>query len=428
MKMRKKQSASGISFVLLLAFSASGQIDWIAGESGTKNDLNAVTFGDNRFVAVGDSGTVITSEDGMTWERQETGVDAQLVDIAYGKGMYIAIGSGETIISSSNGMQWRKEESDSGTELQSITFGDSAFFLSGYYLNVNLIEYCSKFFISSDGAIWDSNAVDEDAIDIAYGDGKIVVLDRADTIISSSNGSEWNRQFLDAGENYISPSGFNPEDIYFLNNHFIVTGYEYFWHGMGSPSHEAAFAVISGDCVNWKNFYDTYEGDGNRIRTVCYGNGHYILVRYNTIYSKSDTDSDFVPRYSSSPDDGELLNASAASSDRCVFVGNKGAVRFSELSNAVNWDGRNEVKGGSIRASVRSDILTIRTAGVAGTQKFVEIRIYDPRGRAVMRKPVETVGREISVSLPQLACGIYRIEMKNSGDRYSTPLIIRQHK
>lgn len=44
-------------------------IDWTARTSGTTNALNAVTYAFNRFIAIGDRGTVLTSPDGMTWVK-----------------------------------------------------------------------------------------------------------------------------------------------------------------------------------------------------------------------------------------------------------------------------------------------------------------------------------------------------------------------
>ena len=58
----------------------------------TPNSLNAVTFGQDRFVAVGKSGTILYSDDGEKWTVADSGVPNDLTSIAYGKEQFIATG------------------------------------------------------------------------------------------------------------------------------------------------------------------------------------------------------------------------------------------------------------------------------------------------------------------------------------------------
>ena len=75
-------------------------------------DLDAITFGNNTFVAVGESGVVRTSSDnGATWDKVTPGKNIQLNEIAYGNSTFVAVGkSGTHLYSTDNGATW-----DNGT-------------------------------------------------------------------------------------------------------------------------------------------------------------------------------------------------------------------------------------------------------------------------------------------------------------------------
>ena len=62
--------------------------------------LNAVTYGSNRFVAVGNTGKILTSSDGVTWTKKEIGESATLNDVAFGNDRFIAVGDNDTILQS----------------------------------------------------------------------------------------------------------------------------------------------------------------------------------------------------------------------------------------------------------------------------------------------------------------------------------------
>ena len=52
--------------------------------SGSSEDLEGVTFGNKTFIAVGDSGTVLTSSDnGTSWTSRTSGTNNDLYGIVY---------------------------------------------------------------------------------------------------------------------------------------------------------------------------------------------------------------------------------------------------------------------------------------------------------------------------------------------------------
>lgn len=75
--------------------------------SGVTADwLESVTAGPALAVAVGDSGAVYTSTNGIHWKRQSSGTAQWLRGVAYGGGVFMAVGEGGTILRSINGTNW----------------------------------------------------------------------------------------------------------------------------------------------------------------------------------------------------------------------------------------------------------------------------------------------------------------------------------
>ena len=58
-----------------------------------------MTYGNGRFVAVGEDGTILTSPDGVSWTRRTSGTSNRLEGVAYGNGLFVAVGGG-TILTS----------------------------------------------------------------------------------------------------------------------------------------------------------------------------------------------------------------------------------------------------------------------------------------------------------------------------------------
>ena len=70
---------------------------WIARDSGTTKFISGVAYGAGRFVAVGGSGSVITSPDGIDWSPADPGTPQFLQAIAFANGMFVAAGGAGTV-------------------------------------------------------------------------------------------------------------------------------------------------------------------------------------------------------------------------------------------------------------------------------------------------------------------------------------------
>jgi photosystem II stability/assembly factor-like uncharacterized protein len=82
---------------------------WVSRTSPTTQDLHGIVFGNGTFVAVGNSGTVLTSPDGINWMQRASGTSRNLAAVAFGASSlnFTAVGDYGTIIfSDDKGGSW----------------------------------------------------------------------------------------------------------------------------------------------------------------------------------------------------------------------------------------------------------------------------------------------------------------------------------
>ena len=101
---------------------------------GVPHDLNSIIYEptNNTFIIVGAGGTVLKSTDGgATWVRPAlpSGFDRELNAIAFGEGKFVAVGKGGfTIVSENGGYVWSGYES---AKLNDIAYGEDVFVAVG---------------------------------------------------------------------------------------------------------------------------------------------------------------------------------------------------------------------------------------------------------------------------------------------------------
>jgi len=95
-------------------------------------NINAVCYGNNLYVAVGDGGKIATSPDGVVWTQRTSNTSAVLNCICYGNGVYVAAGASGTLLTSTDGVTWTSRTSNFSTSnINSIAYGNSVFVACG---------------------------------------------------------------------------------------------------------------------------------------------------------------------------------------------------------------------------------------------------------------------------------------------------------
>ena len=124
---------------LLVAVGDSGTIvtspnasTWTLLTSTTTKNLNGVTYGGNsQFVAVGAAGIILPSPDGVAWNSKTLSPTVNLNGVTYGNSQFVAVGESGTILTSTDGATWTSRISGTNVNLNGVTFCYSQFVAVG---------------------------------------------------------------------------------------------------------------------------------------------------------------------------------------------------------------------------------------------------------------------------------------------------------
>ena len=103
-------------------------ISWNEVLTGFGTHIQALAYGDDLIVAVGQGG-IISSSDGLVWTQTWTGTE--LYGVAWGNGIFVAVGLTGTVLSSVDGITWTPQTSGTTYHLRDVGFGDDTFFAVG---------------------------------------------------------------------------------------------------------------------------------------------------------------------------------------------------------------------------------------------------------------------------------------------------------
>jgi hypothetical protein len=118
---------------------------WTAQTSTTVNLLNAVTYGNDEFVAVGYGGTVVTSPDGVTWSSRSSRTNSWLFDVTYAAGQYVVVGESGAILTSPDARSWVVRGSETSQSLWGVSYAGGCFVAVGEGGTI---------LTSEDGVVW----------------------------------------------------------------------------------------------------------------------------------------------------------------------------------------------------------------------------------------------------------------------------------
>ena len=113
------------------AWSTEGD-EWKVNPPLTSHELTAVTYANGLFVAVGEGGGIWVSPDGVRWSVQRTpGTSPGLNAVAYGGQAFAAVGENGTILTSLDGIQWTVCWGGDNEWWSAVTWGEGRFVAMG---------------------------------------------------------------------------------------------------------------------------------------------------------------------------------------------------------------------------------------------------------------------------------------------------------
>ena len=109
--------------------------------SKNTSTFNSVIYANNMFVAVGASGSIVTSNDGVTWTKQTSPVtDKILYSVIYANNMFVAVGENGSIVTSNDGVTWTEQTSPVTNKiLRSVIYANNMFVVVGDSTVLNFI-------------------------------------------------------------------------------------------------------------------------------------------------------------------------------------------------------------------------------------------------------------------------------------------------
>ncbi|MFS0837406.1 cadherin-like beta sandwich domain-containing protein [Paenibacillus sp. 1P03SA] len=282
---------------------AAGTWDNVPNNAGT--DLNQVAYGNGKWVAVGNLGTIMTSSDGLNWSKttialssavgvtyagsqwiitgasgkiatspdavtwtvRSTGASANLSAAAYNGAVWVIAGYSGVILSSPDGITWTPRASGTAANFYSVTYGGGLFAAVGGAGTIRT---------SSDGITWTTRSGSpEDLMGVHYGAGQFVAGGLNQRVLTSSDGITWTPRT-------ISVAGMNVYGIAYGANKFVAVG-------------DTGPGVIasSPDGITWST---EKTGIGGYLNHVGFANGRFVtvgeagilLTQYNTLSTNAN--------------------------------------------------------------------------------------------------------------------------------------------
>lgn len=240
--------------------STNGQV-WTSSLTET-NQMYAVAFGNDRFVATGGSGRIFTSTDGLTWVSSTLSTNyGHMADICFGQDRFVIVGFGTTpngdgafILNSTNALVWERSRIPRTSGLLAVAFGAGTFF--GAAPGVVLT--------SKDGELW-TGAESYRIQGIAYGK-ETFVASAFDQVLTSTDGVAWSDHTLTLP--------FMLGDASFIGNRFFALS------ALASYAPEATNGMAtSADGTNWTVCMLWTNGTSDtKVSLPAYGRNGYVAV------------------------------------------------------------------------------------------------------------------------------------------------------
>lgn len=233
---------------------------------GSDSVWNGVTFGEGRYVAVGD-GAVMYSNDSINWVR---GTPSSTLnawrDVIYADGKFVAVapvGVNDRIMTSPDGITWTGRPIPRSNAWTSVAFGNNL------YVVVGASGDGSRVMTSPDGIIWSvgSGIPNNLWASVTFGNNLFVAVSSTGEIMRSSNGVIWT----------LFPTTFanSWSAITFGNGLFVV---------VSSTGPNGGRVITSPDGISWT----PRAAPAANWTSVTFGNGIFMAVARNIYMTSSD--------------------------------------------------------------------------------------------------------------------------------------------
>ncbi|MGA2506941.1 MAG: hypothetical protein ABSF80_05635 [Chitinispirillaceae bacterium] len=411
-----------IAYAVVGPGSANAQLQWtVVSPVPTSHNLQSVTYGNGLYVVVGDTGTILTSPDGLVWTSRTSGIITRLWSVTYGNGLYVTVGDSARILTSANGISWTNRVSGTSNNLMSVTYGNGRYVAGGEgKLGNGSFNYSDSesMRISSNGITWSTDTTT--GLVYAYGiglgyltysNGLYIALTPRYYFQSPSSGDIYYRCDIVTSSDcknwtvcWTTPISLYGHESELLTS---VTYGRGKWVAVGTGMYAANHSATSLDGITW----DSGSAFENTLpNSVTYGNGEYVAVGGGgAIHTSPDGLTDTVNV------SGTTSNLSSVTYGNGLFVavGNNGTILISSTT-AVKQVQTTPLLASVLTVQSRNSLLTISLPS-AMLGKAVDIAVYSVSGREIMRTRVNSGAERFTVPV-SFSYGSY-ILVANDGSR-----------
>ncbi len=183
----------------------------VAMDPGSSNGLFGITNSPSLIIAVGLSGTVMTSPDGITWTARASNAYDTLADVVWTGSQFVVVGLGGTILTSPDAISWTARKAGPSWEaLQGVAW-------SGTVL-VATSASVGTVYRSPDGVTWTpvTNAAPQALLDITWGNGQFVAVGYSGTVVTSPDGLAWTA--------HATPTAADLVSVVWSGTQYVATG------------------------------------------------------------------------------------------------------------------------------------------------------------------------------------------------------------
>jgi photosystem II stability/assembly factor-like uncharacterized protein len=388
-----------ISLLLALTCICFAQFTWEGAKSFPNfKEFKAITYGKDKFIAVGLAGIVITSPDGYTWTKKSSGTTVDLLSVTYGDDKFVATGEYGTILMSLDGETWSAESSGTSLKLRSVTYGGSQFMVVGDQGVV---------ITSVDGLKWtiQNNQWKVQLNSVIYTPNKFVAVGVSGYIISS----------VDGGVTWIpvergSATYQEIPTVTYGNNRILVI----------SSLEEA---IISGDGIKWSINKIGFTGN---LYCATFGNGQFVVAGMLAVVLTSPDGVTWTRRSKEASYLLSTLYGVVYAQDRFVAVGDTIVISKKGDLPVISKDAAQKIDI-PIRMCTKNGIATI-SLPLSFTDKLQNlfVKIFSPSGNMVCNLPVSRGQSILQFRATGLTAGTYIVNLISQNQRFASTCTLVQ--
>jgi hypothetical protein len=236
---------------------------WTNTPAPVSEQIRAVYATPVGFIAVGDNGTIITSNDvGVTWSVETSGTTANLLAVHFNTvtNLYLTVGTGGKILSSADGSNWNTQVSGVTITLNAIAYNPTGI---GYVV----VGAAGTALLSLTGSTWITQTTGATAnlTGITFDGGSYIATGAGGIILTSVNGVNWFARSSGTTQNLSAVTVGNIANVATL----ITVG-----------ANGTTLSSVDGAGATWSPITT---GTTNGLSNISFGNGTFYTVGTNGI-------------------------------------------------------------------------------------------------------------------------------------------------